>query len=91
MRTTLTLDDYLAAALQALAHTSGKSFKAIVNETIRNGLTTGEKPAPDRGTFKIASAARGFLPGIDPLKLNQLIDELEVEAFLTSPHDGTPL
>ena len=45
------------------------------------GVMTGEKPAPDREPF-MESVRCGFLPGIDPLKLNQLVDELEVEEFL---------
>lgn len=92
MRTTLTIDDDVATALKALARNSGKTFKAVVNEVMRRGLTTGEKPASDREAFRVASARRGFLPGIDPLKLNQLVDDLEVDGFLERPHgrDGTP-
>ena len=58
----------------------------MVNEVMRRGLMSGEKPAPDREPFTVASARRGFLPGIDPLKLNQLVDELEVDEFLERPH-----
>lgn len=82
MRTTLTIDDDLAAALKRSAQRSGKSFKAIVNEAIRRGLSTGEKPDNRRERFLVQSARRGFLPGVDPLKLNQLVDELEVDGFL---------
>ena len=86
MRTTLTIDDDVATALKALARNSGKTFKAVVNEVMRRGLTTGEKPAPAREPFRVASVRRGFLPGIDPLKLNQLVDELEVDEFLERLH-----
>ena len=48
MRTTITIDDDLATALKALARNSGKTFKAVVNEVMRRGLMTGEKPVPDR-------------------------------------------
>ena len=82
MRTTLTIDDDVAAALKALARNSGKTFKAVVNEAMRRGLMTGEKPVPDREPFMVESVRCGFLPGIDPLKLNQLVDELETEEFL---------
>ena len=88
MRTTLTIDDDLATALKALARDSGKTFKAVVNEVMRRGLMTGEKPVPDRETFVVESVRCGFLPGIDPLKLNQLVDELEVDGFLERPHGG---
>ena len=86
VRTTLTIDDDVATTLRALARSSGKTFKAVVNEAIRNGLMTGEKPVPTREAFKVPSAPRGFLPGIDPLKLNQLMDDLEADDFLARPH-----
>ena len=86
MRTTLTLDDDVAAAVKALARGSGKTFKAVVNEVMRIGLTSGEKPPFEREPFRVASAPRVFLPGIDPLKLNQLVDELETERVLERPH-----
>ena len=86
MRTTLTIDDDLAAALKRSAARSGKSFKAIVNEAIRRGMSTGEKPASRRERFRVLSARRGFLPGVDPLKLNQLVDELAVDGFVGRSH-----
>ena len=86
MRTTLTIDDDLLAALKKIAHDSGKPFKYVVNAALRNGLTTGAKPLEPRSRFHVASAPRGFMPGLDPLKLNQLVDELETEAFLGSRH-----
>ena len=88
MRTTLTIDDDLAEALKARARSSGRSFKAVVNEAVRIGLMTGEKPPERRRRFRVASARRGFLPGVDPLKLNQLLDELETDAYLERPHRG---
>jgi len=82
MRTTLTLDEDLARALRKLAHARGSSFKAVVNEVLRRGLMAGEKSCAPREPFRVASARRGFRPGVDPLKLNQLVDELEVERFV---------
>ena len=89
MRTTLTIDDDLAAALRKAAHDSGDTFKSVVNTTLRNGLATGEKPLGPRPRYRVASAPRGFRPGVDPLKLNQLIDELDTEAFLEGGHGPT--
>jgi plasmid stability protein len=82
MRTTLTLDDDIGRALKDLARHAGKSFKTVVNEVLRQGLTSGAKPERRRARFTVASARRGFVPGIDPFKLNQLVDDLEVERFL---------
>ena len=39
MRTTLTIDDRIAKALKDVAHRSGKTYKQVVNETLRAGLS----------------------------------------------------
>lgn len=46
MRTTLTLDDDVAALVNRARETQGRSLKAIVNEALRCGLR--ELRAPDR-------------------------------------------
>ena len=38
MRTTLTLDDAIAAKLRQIAHEADKPFKQVVNETLAAGL-----------------------------------------------------
>lgn len=86
MRTTLTIDDDLIQALKDLAHQRGISFKVLVNETLRRGLSAGEQPRASAEPFRVRSAPRGFRPGIDPMKLNQLADELETERFITASH-----
>ena len=79
MRTTLTLEDELAERLKRLARTTGQSFKEVVNTAIRKGLSIGDGPAPDQEPFRVAPKACGFRPGLDPTKLNQLYDDLELE------------
>lgn len=81
MRTTLTLDDDVAEKLRELAHGSGRSFKAVVNDTLRRGLSTGDKPARGVPAFEVRPHASGFRAGVDLGKLNQLVDELELERF----------
>ena len=82
MRTTLTLDEDIGLALRDAARQSGQSFKAVVNETLRRGLSVGAKPLARRKPFRVEARRLGWAPGIDPLKLNQLVDELEVDRFL---------
>ena len=82
MRTTLTLDDDLGRALRETARHSGRSFKSVVNEVLRRGIAVGEKPAATREPFRVEARPLGWAPGVDPLKLNQLVDELEVDRFL---------
>jgi hypothetical protein len=79
MRTTLTLDDDLVKELQESARNSGKSFKEVVNETLRHGLVTGTSPARRVPRFRVTPKACGFRAGIDLTKLNQLVDELEID------------
>jgi Arc/MetJ family transcription regulator len=51
MRTTLTLDDDLAAKLRAEARRSGKPFREIVNDAIRRRLMNRRSPSP-AGAFR---------------------------------------
>ena len=50
MRTTLTLDSDVAALLRRLHASCGGSFKALVNEALRQGLRRMSEPPPDRLT-----------------------------------------
>lgn len=81
MRTTLTLEPDVAERLERVARRSGKSFKAAVNEALRIGLgMTGKSIEPP--PFQIRSFVNGLQPGIDPDKMNQLLDQLEAEEFV---------
>ena len=79
MRTTLTLDDDLAARLKQLSRESGRSFKEITNEVLYRGLSAGDVSGDLPAPFQVVARACGFKPGIDPLKLNQIYDDLETE------------
>ena len=48
MRTTLTLDDDLAKELTKLARRLGVSFKEVVNDAIRRGISMGNVPTRRR-------------------------------------------
>ena len=79
MRTTLTLDDDLVEQLKERAHRSRRPFKDVVNETIRHGL--GFSKPVKIPPFKVKPWNLG-LPREYEGKLNQLVDKLEVEAYL---------
>ena len=85
MRTTVTLDPDVAARLKELAHRRRTSFKETLNDVIRKGLSSqvATREPPER--YSVEPHAGGFRPGIDPDKLNQLVDELEVGDFVTEP------
>ena len=79
MRTTLTLEDDLAKKLKELARGTDRKFKEVVNDAIRKGLSLGEPPPADQERFVVRARACGFRTGVDPTKLNQLYDDLEME------------
>jgi hypothetical protein len=81
VRTTLTLDDDLAARLKELAHRRGISFKEALNAALRRGLLAPEGRGRRARPFRVRTFKSPFQPGVDPLKLNQLSDEIEVRRF----------
>ncbi len=52
MRTTLTLDDDVAAALARLRKTRTDTFKELVNQALREGLKQMRTPARSREPFR---------------------------------------
>ncbi len=67
----------MAERLAGETRRTGRSFKAVVNDAIRLGLgLTRRRPRGPR--FTVEPHAFGLRPGLDPDRLNQLVDELEV-------------
>ncbi len=80
MRTTLTLDEDVADFLKMQCRLQGKPFKQVVNDVLRRGMTP-RSERPEVPPFRIVANHSGLVPGVDPLRLNQLNDALEVEDF----------
>ena len=77
MRTTLTLDDDVAARIRAEARRSGKPFKTVVNEYLRAGLAQ-RRAIQDLHTFRIESRNMGGpLPGLSYDNIAALLDDIE--------------
>ncbi|HOM13640.1 MAG TPA: hypothetical protein PLB41_10005 [Rubrivivax sp.] len=77
MRTTLTLEEAIAAALKNAAHESGKSFKQVVNETLRAGLAARKVIEPAKAYRLKPAALGGVRAGLDIDKALVLADALE--------------
>ena len=76
MRTTLTLDDDVAAKLKAEMRRTGKSFRDTVNDYLRRGLI-GRPERPSR-PFKVRPRNLGGLsPGLTLDNIGELLDRLE--------------
>jgi hypothetical protein len=78
MRTTLTLDPDVAAALEAEARRRHEPWKKVVNDAIRRGLipsTRGREGRP----YRLPVFKARLLPGHDPGALNRLADDIEID------------
>lgn len=75
MRTTLTLDDDVAAKLKAEVRRSGNSFKQVVNEVLRRELN---KPAAKAlPPFKVKARPLGERPGLNYDNISELLEQIE--------------
>ncbi|HLJ61098.1 MAG TPA: CopG family transcriptional regulator [bacterium] len=76
MRTTITLDEDVAARLKDEVRRSGRSFKEVVNEFIRLGLTARRVNRPAQ-RFTVKARSLGLRPGLDYDKTSELVEQLE--------------
>jgi len=81
MRTTVTLDRDTEQLLRDAMQRTRRSFKVTLNQAIRKGLG-GEEAGSDEGPYRVQARALGFRAELDRSRLNQLDDELDVDAFL---------
>ena len=81
MRTTVTLDADVERQLRAAMRRQGKGFKETLNEALRRGLGAISGRAPPT-RFAVEARPMRLRPGIDPAKLRDLDDDLEIQEFL---------
>jgi hypothetical protein len=79
MRTTVTIDEDVAAKLRQVSRERGVSFKGVLNDTIRAGLTAG---APTSRSFRVQAQPLGIRPDIDVDKALGIADEIEDSEIL---------
>jgi hypothetical protein len=76
VRTTLTLEDDVAARLRAEARRTGRPFKTLVNEALRAGLL--QKRVSPKQQFTIESHNFGGLhPGVSLDNIGELLERIE--------------
>lgn len=74
MRTTVTLDEDVAAALRVMAAERGLSFKQALNEAVRAGFgLSRQEPTP----YRVPVRPLGLRPGVDLDRALRLAAELE--------------
>ena len=91
MRTTLTLEEDIARELRAQMRRSGRSLEQLVNEALRRDLRAGEKPQRGSTPFVVKPFSSPYQRGVDGSRLNQLMDELEIEDFAAKVTSKSPV
>jgi plasmid stability protein len=77
VRTTLTLDEDVAAKLRTEARRSGRSFREVVNEAIRRGLLS-RQPPQAAGAFRVNARDLGEVrPGLGLDNIGELLERIE--------------
>lgn len=80
----MTLDKDVERLLRTSMSRSRRTFKETLNAAVRAGFSRRHaRSAPP--AFVVNARAMGMRSGIDPTSLNNLADELEVDAMLARP------
>jgi len=73
VRTTLTIDDDVAAKLKADVRRTGKPFRAVVNELLRSGLLRRQQQKAHQ-PFRVRTRSLGALgPGVSLENIGDLV------------------
>jgi hypothetical protein len=81
MRTTINISDALLAELKARVAETGRTFRDVLEETLRLGLAAGKSGASQ---FRVKSHPLGLKRGFHGVSLNQLYDQIEAEDGLSA-------
>lgn len=81
MRTTLTLDDDVAAQLERLRKERKLPFKELVNQALRDGLRQRKGPAPKRAPFRTRPVDLGACRFGDLDDVAEVLAAVEGESF----------
>ncbi len=80
MRTTITIDPDVEQLIRDTMQKSRKSFKEIINQSLRKALSSGNtKQEP---SFIIKARNLDLRVGIDAGSYNKLADDMEIDSFL---------
>lgn len=72
MRTTITLDPDVARDIEEKMARDDASFKTVVNDALRRGLTLAALEPAAR--YEVQAFDAPIAAGVDPTKVNQLLD-----------------
>jgi len=78
MRTTVDITDALLAELRGIAARDGRPFRAVLEETLQRGPAA--RVPGERRPVRIRPLPLGVRPAVLGTSLNQVFDQLELEA-----------
>ena len=81
MRTTITLEDDVAASLKRLEKRRGMKFKALVNQALREGIKCMIAPAKKRSVFRTRAVDLGSCRAASLDNVAEVLAVAESEPF----------
>lgn len=79
MRTTVTLDEDVIAALRSAMRERGLSFKEALNSAVRSGLLVANPPVRP---YRVTPFTAQIHPGVDVAKISRLLADWEDDEIL---------
>jgi hypothetical protein len=76
MRISITLDEDVAAKVRAEVKNSGRPFKQVVNEALRQGLQHIEQPIKAR-PYRTHGHKMGLVPGMNLDNIQDVLETIE--------------
>lgn len=83
MRTTIRLDDQLLKSAKRLAHDTGRSLTAVIEDALRQILSRRIVKQPHKPVKLTTVSGHGVRPGVD------LDDSAALLAFMEQPHGSS--
>ena len=83
MRTTIRLDDQLLKSAKRVAHDSGSSLTAVIEDALRHALSRKPAKHPRKPVKLTTASGHGVQPGVD------LDDSAALLAFMERPHGSS--
>ncbi len=82
----MTIDPEIAERLRQEMALGKRPLKVVVNNALRRGLglEAVKRPKP----YRVKAHSSAFVPGVDPGRLNQLLDELDAGEFSQKQEQG---
>ena len=81
MRSTITLEEDVAASLKRLGKRRGLKFKVLVNEALREGIKRMMAPAKKRGEYRTRSVELGSCRAASVDNIAEVLAVAEGESF----------